>query len=253
MKDTIYDDSIPLDERNAAVQELGNLAETGNPYAQYLMGKLWRDGPLSTPDWVNARHWFKRAAQQGHIVAQYALGNLYLSDDVEVRAPLEGLRWLETAAQNDSHYAAYRLGKEYLKGEVAEKDIPKALEYLNRSAEAGNQFAQYMLGKLYLIGREIPYDKELAIHWLTQSSNQGNEYAKFFLERQEDFRPPPVMLSVTRLLHHMGRIFQENALPKSRPGGIQIDRKRLQKLREKKMAQGHKRDDHEEQNWTMSM
>jgi len=253
LKDTIYDRSIPLEERNAAVQEMGNLAEAGNPYAQYLMGKLWRDGPLPTPDWVNARHWFERAAQQGHIVAQYALGKLYLSDDVEVRAPTEGLHWLETAAQNGSHYAAYRLGKEYFKGEVTKKDMPKALEYLNRSAEAGNQFAQYMLGKLYLTGREIPYDKELAVHWLTKSANQGNEYAKFFLDRQEDFRPPSVMLSATRLLHHMGRIFQENTLPKSRPSGIQIDRKRLQKLREKKIAQGHKPNDREEQNWTMSM
>ena len=253
LKDTLYDDGIPLEERSAAVQELGKLAEAGNPYAQYIMGKLWRDGPLPTPDWVNARHWFERAAQQGHIVAQYALGKLCLSDDVEVRALAEGLRWLETAAQNGSHYAAYRLGKEYLKGEVAEKDVPKALEYLNRSAAAGNQFAQYMLGKLYLTGREIPYDKELAVHWLTQSANQGNEYAKFFLERQEDFRPPSVMLSATRLLHHMGRIFQENALPKSRPVGMQVDRKRLQKLREKKMAQGHKADDREEQNWTISM
>ena len=44
-----------------------------------------------------------------------------------------------------------------------------------------------------------------------------------------------------------------NSLPKSRPGGIQIDRKRLRKLREKKIAQGHKPDDHEEQQPEMTM
>lgn len=38
------------------------------------------------------------------------------------------------------------------------------------------------------------------------------------------------MLAVTRLLHHMSRIFRDNSAPKSRPGGIQIDRKRLKKL-----------------------
>ena len=37
------------------------------------------------------------------------------------------------------------------------------------------------------------------------------------------------MLAVTRLLYHMSRVFQDNSLPESRPGGIQIDRKRLQK------------------------
>ena len=63
------------------------------------------------------------------------------------------------------------------------------------------------------------------------------------------------MLSVTRLLHHMGRIFQEQTPTPAIPGGIQIDRKRLAQLREKKIAMGHKADDHEEQvqSRTMSM
>ena len=51
----------------------------------------------------------------------------------------------------------------------------------------------------------------------------------------------------------MSRVFQDNSLPESRPGGIQIDRKRLQKLREKKIAQGHKPDDHEDQWPQMTM
>ena len=62
-----------------------------------------------------------------------------------------------------------------------------------------------------------------------------------------------VMLAVTRLLYHMSRVFQDNSLPESRPGGIQIDRKRLRKLREKKIAMGHKPDDHEEQWPQMTM
>ena len=48
------------------------------------------------------------------------------------------------------------------------------------------------------------------------------------------------MLAVTRLLHHMSRIFRDNSVPKSRPGGIQVDRKRLKKLQEKRIAMGHK-------------
>ena len=63
----------------------------------------------------------------------------------------------------------------------------------------------------------------------------------------EEIRPPAAMLAVTRLLHHMSRIFRGNSAPKSRPGGIQIDRKRLKKLQEKRMALGHKRDDHEDE------
>ena len=59
--------------------------------------------------------------------------------------------------------------------------------------------------------------------------------------------------SSRRSPYHMSRVFQDNSIPKSRPGGIQIDRKRLRKLREKKIAQGHKPDDHEEQQSEMTM
>ncbi len=44
----------------------------------------------------------------------------------------------------------------------------------------------------------------------------------------------------------MSRIFEEHSLPQ--PGvGLHIDRKRRQQIREKKVALGHKPDDHEEE------
>ena len=166
-----------------------------------------------------------------------------------------GLCWLELAQQNGRSYAGYRLGKEYLRGKIVPRDVPKALEYLNDAAQRGNQFAQYTLGKLYLLGREVPQDKALAEQWLKQSAAQGNEYAQFFLDRLDQFRPPSVLLAATHLLRQIGSIFQDNSLPKSSPGGIRyVDRKLRQREREKKIAMGHRADDHEEYTGpTMSM
>ncbi len=48
--------------------------------------------------------------------------------------------------------------------------------------------------------------------------------------------------SVTKLLHHMSRIFQEQPQPFTPV--YHTDRKLLKKLREKKIAHGHKPDDH---------
>ena len=253
LRDVIRDESLTMEERSYAVAEMNKLAESGDMYAQYLMGKLWRDGPLLIPDSVEARYWFEQAAEQGHLVAQYSLAKLYLSDDLEVRDIRTGMDWLYTAAVNGSHYAMYRLAKECLKGEFIEKDIAHAVEWFTKSAERGNQYAQYMLGKLYLTGKEIPYDEEQAAHWLTRSAEQDNQYAQYLLDHLEENRPPSAMLAVTRLLHHMSRIFQDNSVPKSRPGGIQIDRKRLKKLQEKRIALGHKPDDHEQQWPDMTM
>ena len=253
LQDVIRDESLTMEERGEAVSEMEKLAESGDMYAQYLMGKLWRDGPLLIPDSVEARYWFKRAAEQGHLVAQYSLAKLSLSDDVEVQDIRLGMNWLYTAAVNGSSYAMYRLAKELLKGDLIKRNSDAAVEWFARSAERGNQYARYMLGKLYLIGKEVPYDEERAIHWLTRSAEQGNQYAQYLLNHLAENRPLSAMLAVTRLLHHMSRVFRDNSVPKSRPGGIQIDRKRLKKLQEKRMALGHKPDDHEEQWPDMTM
>lgn len=253
LQEIIRNDELTLEERSGAVSELEKLAKDDDRYSQYLLGKLWRDGPLLIPDGVKARYWFEQAARQGHLAAQYALAKLFLSDDLEVRDTARGVDWLRTAAAGGNSWAMYRLGKELLKGEITKQDTVGAVEWFTRSAEGGNPYAQYLLGKLYLMGKEVPRDEEQAILWLTRSAEQGNEYARYLLDHREEQRPPDVMLAVTRLLYHMSRIFQDNSLPKSRPGGIQIDRKRLRKLREKKIAQGHKSDDHEEQQPEMTM
>ena len=253
LRDIIRDERLTMEERSDAVSEMDKLAESGDRYAQYLMGKLWRDGPLLIPDSVNARYWFEQAAEQGHLAAQYSLAKLYLSDDVEVRNIRLGLNWLYTAAVNGSSCAMYRLAKECLKGEVIEKDTEHAVEWFTKSAERGNQYAQYMLGKLYLAGREVLHDEDRGVYWLTKSAEQDNQYAQYLLNHLEENRPPSAMLAVTRLLHHMSRVFRDSSVPKSRPGGIQIDRKRLKKLQEKRMALGHKPDDNEEQWPDMTM
>ena len=245
----IQDKRYPLELRDQWVERLEQMAEQGDTHAQFAMGQFCRDGPLLIPDSQKAKRWFTLAAERGMPEAQYALGKLLLSEDPEVHDPEEGLRWLRRAAQSGNTYAAYRLGKEYLTGEHVPKSTDKAAGCFRSSAEQGNPFAQYMLGKLYLEGKCVPRDQEQAVQWFWRSAAQGNRYAQFFLNRQNNLRPPGVMLSVTRLLHHLSRVFQENSMPATGPGIIQIDRKRLRQLREKRIALGHKPDDHPEQGW----
>ena len=53
--------------------------------------------------------------------------------------------------------------------------------------------------------------------------------------------------STVRLFHQIGQIFRENAAPPSNPMGIRIDSKRRKKLMQKRLAMGHKQDDHEQE------
>ena len=239
------DDTSPMTDRDDAAAQLIVEAENGDPYAQYLTGRLYQDGPVLIPDNMEALYWFEQSARQGHTAAQYAVAQILLSRDPEVHDSKLGIQWLEYAARNNNDHATYRLGKEYLKGQIVAKDTAKAMDLLTQSAEAGNQYAQYALAKLCL----KEYEPEQAHYWFTQSAAQGNGHAQFFLDRWDSMKAPSAMLAVTRLLHHMSRVFHEQAPTPSVPNGIQIDRKRLRQIREKKIAMGHKPDDHEEQSY----
>ena len=248
LRKIIADESTPLEERDNAAAQLEQIANSGDPHAQYLMGLLYRDGGLLVPDAEQAKRWLELSAQE-LADAQYALGKLYLLDDPDTHDSANGLYWLQQAADSGHEYAAYRLGKEYLTGENVSKDTIKATAYLRQAAEQANPYAQYLLGKLCLMGEGAPKDKDEAHYWFSRAERNSHAYAGYFLdrmERQEDLPPPNILLSATRLLHHMGNIFRDNA-PRPASTGIQIDHKRLQRLREKKMALGHKWNDHEEQ------
>lgn len=248
------DETLPLEDRDEAAKQLEALADGGDRYAQYLTGILYRDGGLLIPDMEKAQHYLGLAARQDHAAAQYALGKLFLSDDPDLQNPAQGFYWLERAAQSGSDYAAYRLGKEYLSGKNTQKNPERAAEYVRMAAEQGNPYAQYLLGKLYLGGDGVPQDKDAACDWFQKAQAQGHEYAGFFMDRIERPEPPNVLISAPRLLYHMGKIFL-GSVPAPQNSGIQIDRKRLAKLRRMRIAAGHKADDHEQEqtNNTMSM
>lgn len=236
-------DSVTQAEKREALQTLESLWDSGFTLAAHHLGRAWRNGLGVLPDDEKAEMWFRRSAEAGNSCSHYSLGTL-----LQEQGRLEdALGWYEQAAEAGNQTAQYHLGKLYLQGTVVPKSMQKAVECLTAAAEQGNQYAQYTLGKLYLTGdgKVIMADKELATYWLTQSAAQGNLYAQFLLEHQNENQSPSVLLSATRLLHHMSRVFQE-APPPSNPARRHVDSKLMQKIREKKIAMGHKPDDHEE-------
>ena len=241
-KEVLEEYENPESEKAEQVRVLEQLWQGGFPLAAYQLGKCWRDGRGVLPDDQQAELWFRRAADTGYDFAQYALGKLLQSKNRTV----EAVSWYEKAAAQGNSWAAYRLGKLYLQGEHVPKDVPKAVAYLTESAEQGNQYAQYTLGKLYLAGQDVQQDREQAWGYFYQSAEQGNPYASFFLEHFDQVHRPNVFLSATRLLHHLGQIFRENSVPLAAPVGQQVDRKLRRKIQKKKIAMGHKPDDHEE-------
>lgn len=245
VKIILADPAAEQERFRTALEWLTEAAEAGLVHAQYELGKIYRDGRGVEKDALLAAAWLTRAAEQGSDAASYALGALLLTGGEGLAKDiLSALNWLRRSAEDGNQYAQYRLGRLLLRGEDAPREIEEAVRWLTASAEQGNRYAQYALGKLYLMGKEVPRDPEAAVRWFTLSAAQGNEYAQYFLDHMDEGLS--IFSCATRLLHHLSGIFREQ---NSRGPGktfVLTDRKLRQRIREKKIAMGHKPDDHED-------
>nr|WP_325295568.1 MobP3 family relaxase [uncultured Oscillibacter sp.] len=243
----LCDNDVTWAERREAVKTLELLWDKGFIAAAYHLGKAYRDGLGVLPDDEKAEKWFRRSAAIGGAQSQYALGR-FLQRQGRMG---EAASWYERACEFGNQYAQYRLGKMCLLGDRVPKDIERAVRLLSTSASQGNQYAQYVLGKLYLQGKEVGQDQDAAEYWLTQSAAQGNSYAQFLLGHRR--RDPSDLLCILRLLHRVSNIFWDT-LPPPNPAGGHVESKLMRRIREKKIAMGHKADDHEDyQGPSMSM
>lgn len=168
--------------------------------------------------------------------------NLFLYDTDVINKDVDNIN-----LNLENPFLYYVKAKLILREENLEKeDIKRSVKFLEIASDNGNQFAQYMMGKLYLLGKYVTEDKEMAKKYFNLSAEQGNEYAKFYLENMDKFHNPSICLVASRMLHHMSKIFEDNIPFKLSGTGLKIDSKLMRKLKEKKVAQGHKRDDHEQ-------
>lgn len=206
-KNTLLDKQATPAEKAAAIRSLETLWTGGFSVAAHLLGRAWRDGLCGIVNFQQAAHWFLSAANAGLDHSQYALGRL-----------------LQAQGQTQQAVIWYR-----------------------QAAAQGNQYAQYVLGKLYLQGQLVPRDRQQAEQWLTLSAAQGNPYAQFFLERMDRYRDPSPVLALSKLLRDLAGVFRTNTVPPANLTGLRIDSKRRRKLLQKRLALGHKADDHEEQ------
>lgn len=242
----LAEDNPPDEEVKKAIDYLHMASDSGNKFAQYSLGKIYLEGKHTLMNINKVITLLTLSAEQDNEFAAYNLGIIYLKDEVVSKDINKAIAFLTQSAEKNNEWASYQLGKLYLIGEDIPKETEKAIEYLTKSSEQGNKFAQYVLGKLYLIGKDVPKDKEKAVKFFTLSAEQGNEYAKFFLDNMDKFREPSVGFCAFRMLNQMSKILEDNIPLNKSKVGLKIDSKLLRKLKTKKIAQGHKRDDHEE-------
>ena len=92
---------------------------------------------------------------------------------------------------------------------------------------------------------DTPSDEKTSLDASTNPT-LADENASSMHSRPARLSSEYLLNSTIRLFHQMGQIFRDNAAPPSNPMGIRVDSKRRKKLMQKRLAMGHKQDDHEQ-------
>ena len=74
LRQIVRDDTLSLTDRDRAAEEMERLAEQGDPHAQYLLGQLYRDGPLLIPDSRKAKQFYTHLKQNGRLLRRELYG-----------------------------------------------------------------------------------------------------------------------------------------------------------------------------------
>jgi len=116
--------------------------------AQHGLAIMYYRGEGAERDYKQAAKWFRRAADQGFPTSQLNLGVMYFSGQGVERSDAEVVKWITLAAAKGLPEALFRLGKMYEQGAVFSKSIKDAIYWFGKSGERGHQDGEKEIRRL---------------------------------------------------------------------------------------------------------
>ena len=149
-----------------------NLANQGNPYANYELGKKEYRGEFDgNPNYVKAFNYFEKAALKNHPSAYWMMGNMIKNGLIGNHEYDKAFEYFEKAKNLGSVAAINSLGIMYQNGYGVKQDIDMAFRLFEEAASknyayAFNNLANYYKGK----------DSDKVFEYFYKSASLGESY-----------------------------------------------------------------------------
>lgn len=194
-------EGVPKDEGQAFLW-CSKLAESGDVWAQVVLGTMYKSGTGVERDYARAFDWFLRAAKQGGGTAQFVVAEMYEQgvgvapdDDAAAKwyqeAYLHGRDRKAEAALKRLYFdkrhpeqpkglarRQYQKGSDYALGRGVPQDDTLAFAWFHEAAENNLPEAQFNIGLMYANGRGVSRDDEQAFTWFRKAADNGHEKAQ---------------------------------------------------------------------------
>lgn len=134
------------------LQIIKPMAEKGHPFAQWVLGDMFKDGEGVAKDIGAARSWWMQAASKGLDAAEVSLGDSYATGIGGIEDWKEATKWWRRAAEKGNARAQTGLALALYDGKGLPRDRAEAAKWFQKAANAGEVQSQAMLGQMFLLG-----------------------------------------------------------------------------------------------------
>jgi TPR repeat protein len=156
------------------LQTLRRLADGGNAYVMYRLGRMHAAGIGVARDDLEAVRWYRKGADAGNPNAMSALAQMLLEGRGTGKDPQEAMKWLKAASDKGNLDAMHSLGLIHLEGKLTSKDGLEAARLLTKGAEAGHTPSMVDLGLMYDNGNGVQQDFAKAAQWYKRAADLGH-------------------------------------------------------------------------------
>lgn len=140
------------------------LANAGDPYAAWVLGKFYQGGRGVSQDQAQAERWYREAAARGYVQAEYHLSLIEKKGWPEFHS--QEVKWLKEDAEAGIVEAQHALGTYHRSGRGVKLSASEAAKWWKLSARRGYATSQARLALLYSKGDGVPRDGARAYAWM---------------------------------------------------------------------------------------
>ncbi len=163
-----------------AVAMLRPLAEAGDGWAQFTLGKAYAAGNGVNRDAAKADSWFAKAVKSGPY-KHWEIGEIYAEGKGVPIDLATGIRWYRDGVRAGGGYSLHSLGVLYLDGKGVAVDYGKAFDYFTRALAAGTLVSHDALAEMYSRGLGRPVNWKRAVHHWKAAASAGSVVADWEL------------------------------------------------------------------------
>jgi TPR repeat protein len=159
-----------------ALQFIRPLAASGHPFAQWLLGDMYKNGEGLPQDMKMALNWWTQAAAKGLPDAQLSLGDSYAAGQGVPENWSEAVKWWRKAADQNVPRAQTGLGLALYSGRGVQEDKAEAAKWFQKAADAGQTQSQAMLSRMYSFGEGgLKQSLIEAYKWVLIAGDEGTQ------------------------------------------------------------------------------